>query len=230
MGYNKTLHLFDTNRFYNETVPTLKGQNGLLEEVYQSFVRKDPRTSLTIDEIAEVANRFDDDFSNIKGQRFYCDTPREEINQFHNKLYEFQTFFEYIIFKECALARPCFHLGKASLPHYFDIKNGTVASKIAWSLDKAFILHSDMEGICGWINAADVQRLLNDTDSFALTEVEQPNFIEFIQFMEIANKNDLGILTAIDHRYRLYREFTPIQLPPGTWNGFPFEYTWKDFN
>jgi hypothetical protein len=117
MGVWNTLHLFDINEFYENRVPILRGEKGSLENDYKEFLKSYKiggisklssselikQIEKSVSEIIKISNLFDPTFRTHK--IYDCieswDEKRKYLND-NEYYYEFDSFFEYYIFKYCA--------------------------------------------------------------------------------------------------------------------------------
>ncbi|MBO0593994.1 hypothetical protein I2486_21550 [Cellulophaga sp. E16_2] len=212
MGYWCTLHLFNEEKFYSETVLELKGQVGNLLPSYKEFLRTNVTggiNHLTIKEIDELAlsqlekiykisNSFNETFKNYPA--FHSLKNWDLELNFLGSLeghYEFCKFFEYYIFEKCSDFYPHIPLGKGGVTRNFDLKPNTYSNNIIGALDSwnHFFLQ-DMFGITNWISNEDIELLILDKQNLVFEE----NIIAeaTIRFIEIANQNKLRLLAGVD--------------------------------
>ncbi|WP_299325441.1 hypothetical protein [uncultured Maribacter sp.] len=212
MGYWCTLHLFDQDKFYSETIQELKGQIGDLIPSYKEFLKNNIIGGighLTVKEVNEMAlsqleniyeisNSFDDSFK--KHSAFHSLHNWSLQLDFIGKLkghYEFCSFFEYYVFEKCSDFYPHIPLGKGGVARNFELKTNTYSHNIIGNLDSwnNFFMQ-DTFGISNWISNEDIELLFLDKENLKFENNEIAEAI--IRFIEIANKNKLGLLAGVD--------------------------------
>jgi hypothetical protein len=212
MGYWCTLHLFDHDRFYSETVPELKGQKGDLLPSYMRFLQthiiggikhlSDKETenlALTqLDNIYKISNSFNSEFNHQSPFHTFKNYELElkylgELNGH----YDFCKFFEYYIFEQCADFYPHVPLGKGGIGRNFELKTNSLSYEVISKLDSwnSFFLQ-DTFGITNWITNEDIEALHLDKNNLEKINIKIADSI--LNLVKLAIKNKLGFIAGVD--------------------------------
>ncbi len=219
MGYWCTIHLFDDTKFYKEIVPQLKGQTGDLTAVCSEFLKSyitGGTGHLSTLENINLAKKYIDRIhliSNSFDQSFRIHNEFNKINDYDHQLrflsqfqgyYDFCRFFEYILFTTSADFFPHVALGKGGVLRNFDIQVKSIAYNIVEELDcwNRFFT-GEMMGIANWITHEDVELLYLDKEK--LCPVENSHAEGFLNLLEIARRNKLGLLMGVDMRENILK-------------------------
>ena len=212
MGYINTLHLFNDTEFYRAIVPALKDSENDIREDCLDFLRyhilggikrlsDNEIDSLINNQIRitrSIANSFDSTFK-IHKEFNLCPNQAEQSNFMRNlqSYDDFCQFVQYMIFKYCSDFYPQLYLGKGSLYSNIQINTRTLSSSIISELDGSlgFFACGQM-GITSWINSEEVELLYLDKEN--LNPNENIRGIGFLNILEIANQNKLGIIACVD--------------------------------
>ncbi|OMP80022.1 hypothetical protein [[Flexibacter] sp. ATCC 35208] len=201
MGQWHTLHLFDDKRFYTDTVPLLKGQQGDIQAYYIMYEQTCTKgiCDIPLAELVAV-------FNQLKGYRLdylpFMEVIHKEWYPFLSTLpwtYHLSAFFEYVVFSHCADYAPYFRLGKhAALHRMPGINSNGLSYEILGELSMIYpgIFTVEGMGVTGWITSEEVKELLA-----GLKNEETINDIEdFIAFLEVSASLDMGIIAGVDLR------------------------------
>lgn len=230
MGDWNTLHVFDDKRFYEETVPMLRGQKPGLEKHYSRFAKLPmlgaPRASL--DEMIPIFRQFNDDFATYPGfdanDAFSRQVGFAEI--FRGEYY-LRRFFEFVVFSECASFFPHFGMGYRAFAAAMGAKQGDTVvegllSHIAFGIvDNPW--RWDGDGIRSWVTARDV-KVLHDSGSIVPKNEEDAEYVEdFLRFLGVVTKHNLGLLTAVNIDADNFKDCTPPLQNEDLWKGVEIE-------
>jgi len=212
MGDLNTLHLFSESIFYNQTVLLLKGKKGDMEKYYHDFLGYHINGGIetlsksevnilckkAIEEIISISNKFD--YAFILNKDFMIDDSEERKAYLgkYNFFYDFNQFFQYIIFSTCADYFPFFQLGNQSLSRRIQMKNRSIGFEVISKLSMRSdynLFCCDGEGIVGWVSSEEAQLLKDD---FSSLQIENELAINFKKFLDIAVENKLGFLTGVN--------------------------------
>ncbi|MGG8496741.1 hypothetical protein ACQY1Q_10010 [Tenacibaculum sp. TC6] len=241
MGSWNTVHLFDVSKFYNDIIPTLRGEKGSLKNDYIDFLKLSriggindlsdydlkKLTNESISKIIRISNQFDSIF---KIHKIYNNIkPWEEQRKYLNDneyYYTFNMFFEYSIFKYCADFHPHIYTGKRGLNSVLAPKKNTIANEILDNLENFNTFFcADNTGVGNWINIEDTNILFNcKEDLFSKPPYDEDDYNYFkkiIKLIEIASSNNLGLIRGIDLRESMLEKL------PG--NKLIEESYWKNF-
>ncbi|XZF15834.1 hypothetical protein ACTHGU_06835 [Chitinophagaceae bacterium MMS25-I14] len=224
MGYWITVHLFDDTIFYSEVVPTLRGLKGSFASDYSDFLKTylhgaaapiankqfDAYLEKSVRRITEIANEFDESFrvhreyNAIEDNR---DQRRDFLNQY-DSYYEFGKFFEYYIFKTCADYYPYLPVGKRPISHKLNFNDDALAISFICDFDYwDGIFSADATGILNWAGKEDTALLYLDKHNIKPGRWEYDKYFAetFQQFLDIAHKNNLGLIMGVDMREDVLR-------------------------
>ncbi|MEL6557866.1 MAG: hypothetical protein AAFQ94_06745 [Bacteroidota bacterium] len=239
MGAWNTLHLFDSDQFYEKGVSVLKGESKTLLKDYSDFIRSfgiggvadlsaDQLNQLieqSVESIIETSNLFDD---SLKKHQIYDaldsdDQKRVYLNE-HAHYYDFDRFFEYYLFKHYADFYPHLNCGKHGLLGKLNPKRSTVANEALYNLEDANnYFCADMMGIVNWIAKEDAELLLNCREDFTPGESYDSLFNSFFTLVEIAVENGLGLLRGVDMRESILEMLPQNKLThPAKWETYDF--------
>lgn len=207
MGQWHTLHLFDDKRFYTDTVPLLKGQQGDIQAYYTKYEQTCIKGKCDIP-LAELVTVF----NQLKGYRLeylpFMEVIHKEWYPFLNTLpwtYHLSAFFEYVVFSHCADYVPYFRLGKSAAIHRVPgINHKGLSYEIICelSMNNPGIFTAEGMGVTGWITSEEVKALLA-----GLKNEETIHDIEdFIAFLEVTASLDMGVIAGVDLREGTLRE------------------------
>lgn len=201
MGYWHTLHLFDDKRFYAETVPLLRGQQGDIEAYYTKYKQTciNGICDIPLSELVTVFNQLEGYWLEYPP---FMEVIHKEWYPFLSTIpwtYDLSAFFEYVVFSHCADYAPYFRLGKHSAIHRVPgINRSGFSYAIIGELEMNHpgIFTVEGMGVTGWITSEEVKALLaglkNDE---AVKDIE-----DFIAFLEVTASLELGIIAGIDLR------------------------------
>lgn len=232
MGYWCTLHLFNDKKFYNEIVPLLKGESGDLTNSCLDFLKLYKTGGInhlstqslnvlieqTIQKIISISNSLNKSFKdNREYQKLQSyDDKRFFLNNL-NGYYEFYTFFEYIVFNTCSDFFPHLPLGKGGISKNFQIEIKTLSYSIMTELDSwNNFLCGDLMGVTNWISHEDVELLYLDKENLCFMDNQRAE--GFLTLLEVAQKNQLGLIMGVDMRESTL-ELLPINklIKPEIW-------------
>jgi hypothetical protein len=233
MGYWITLHLFNDHVFYNEVVPTLRGETGDLEHVYMEFMKVSTLGGIgrytaeeaknicntTVTEIKKLASQFNAPFNNHN--EFDINKDYEAARAYLNKrdwYYDFTRFFEYYIFLTCADFFPHLSLGKGGLYSNFKLDRKTFAYELIADFHSGTgVFCPDATGIVNWMTSEDVKLLYYDRHNLT-SEYEE--FLQgFLTMLEMAFNNNLGFIIGMEMIERRLSELPGYKLlPQNTWD------------
>lgn len=218
MGYWCTLHLFDDKKFYQEVVPSLRGERDDLSNECLEFLNYhvtggimhlppediNKLVGLTIQKIISISNSLDKTFKiNFEYEKLKdYNTQRLFLNDLDG-YYDFCKFFEYYVFKTCSDFFPHIPLGKGGISRNFDLNIKTLSYSIISELDSwNEFLCGDGMGITNWITNEDVQYLFLDKENLHFNDNERAQ--GFLTLLDIAHQYGLGFIIGVDMReYRL---------------------------
>ena len=214
MGYWCSLHLFDDKKFYREVVPRLKGEIGDLTEASREFLQyynyggishfSDEKINSLIEQnnqrVISISKSMDQTFK--IHQEFGKITGYENQKLFLGQLdghYEFCEFMQYYLFKTCADYNPYLGLGKGGVSRNFTIASKTISCNVMSELDYwSDFFANGMMGITNWITHEDVEFLFLDKENLRFEDNERAE--SFLELLDIANKNKLGLIMGVDMR------------------------------
>lgn len=211
MGYWRTVHLFDDQKFYKEVVPALKGEAGDLTKdlltFFQNYVsggirnlspkETDHLISQTLNRFISISHTLDASFKINK--EFENIKTIDGLMSFMNGLdgyYEFCDFFEYYLFQTCSDFFPHVAVRKNRLGMQFDLNVKTLAYSLISELDAGCFFSGSGMGVESWITNEDVQYLYLDKSNLHFND----NIIAegFLTLLEVAHAHQLGMLIGID--------------------------------
>lgn len=213
MGYLRTLHLFDDQKFYNEVVPLLRGERGDLLFEYREFLKLNLLVGIANMNEAEINRIAQNDVNQItclSGKltanfKSHSEHPRhEDLELFLDNLTirdVFTNFFEYYIFKSCADFFPHVFLGKFGVRYSLNLSRKSLADSVTRELDSTNILLNNSMGIINWLTHEDVRLLYLDKENIQVKDKEKGGNI--MGFIEIAKENNLGLVQGLDLNDRL---------------------------
>jgi hypothetical protein len=226
MGDWNTLHLFNEDIFYNQTVPLLKGKYGDLEKEYYDFLKyhliggidRLSKSELNIlckkgaEDVIAVASNFDYVFT--LHSEFMIDDQEERKSYLdkHNWFYDFNRFFEYIVFSTCADYFPWYRLGKCGLFTQVPMKNRSIGYEVISKLSMRSeynLFCCDGSGIISWISSEEAALLKNDYSSV----IEKNEFTtDFEKFLDGVVQNQLGLLAAVNLTENILKQLKSFKL------------------
>jgi len=209
MGDWNTLHLFDDNTFYTETVPLLKGVQGDLRPYYESYLTTclGGTCSISLQELVDIYNQMQNNFHDFPNFNELHDKGLSFLPQ-RDGPYHLSAFFEHVVFSDCADLLPNYILGKQPLQNQFpDILTGGLGNALVCELGCSHgnVFTSEGFGITGWLTAEEVDVLLADMEDYlALKPSIHEDDIWRIEdlggFLTIATSLNMGILQGVDLR------------------------------
>lgn len=235
MGDWNTLHLFDDQRFYHQTVPALQGHNGDLTEHYKHYSSTftGGRCTTTLETLISISAQMENGFREFPAfQEAYL----QHLDTFlstHAWVYDFALFFEMMVFSASADFLPNMGLGKRDLSHWLpDMPLGKEAAHILGELGKmnySSVFCADGAGVMGWITAAEVSLLLADikkviAGQHALPQDELEAVQNFATFLSVAEGLNKGILSGVNLRGQYWEQLSQFRLSrPADWEGQQIE-------
>lgn len=198
MGHWHTLHLFNDERFYAETVPLLKGQQGDIQAYYTKYEQTCTNgvCDIPLSELVAV-------FNQLKGYRLeyppFMEVIHKEWYPFLSTLqwtYHLSAFFEFVVFSHCADYAPYFRLGKyPALSRVPGIKKDSLSYEILGELGMNYssIFTAEGMGITGWITSEEVKNLLAGLQNDEVID-------DLITFLQVAASLNRGIIAGVDMR------------------------------
>lgn len=230
MGVWNTLHLFDINEFYENRVPILRGEKGSLENDYKEFLKSYKiggisklssselikQIEKSVSEIIKISNLFDPTF---RTHKIYdsiesWDEKRKYLND-NEYYYEFDSFFEYYIFKYCADFYPHLSCGKGGLFSRLNPKVSSIGYEILSIIENESFFSPDSMGIINWISTEETELLSNSGNDFNkrnYQEGENLYFDQFMHFFDIASSNKLGLIRGQDMRENILEKLPQYKL------------------
>lgn len=226
MGVWNTLHLFDTNEFYENRVPILLGKKGALENDYIDFLKSyriggvsklsaceiTKLTNESVSEIIKISNLFDPTF---RIHKIYdnIETWDEKIKHLNDNeyYYEFKSFLEYYIFKYCADFYPHLHCSKGGLFSSLNPKTNSIGHEILNIIETHNSFFSIDGGILNWISIDETKLLSNCRKDFN-KEGKNHYFDELLHFFDIASSNELGLIRGQDMRENILEKLPQYKL------------------
>lgn len=216
MGKWHTVHLFDDKKFNEIVIPKLRGRNGGIKEdfmeIYSFFPGHFPLyysiCKLSIEEqensiknevkaIEEFSKGFDDTFKLHRGF-----SKASKISELKGMPSNFMKLFEALVFKYCVDYFPFFASGKhgISSPSRFCWKSPSIGLELIRELDYSdydnFNLFSDDFGIVNWITNEELSLIYDD--KLKIMEDGNEAHIGFFNLVDMAYKNDLGLIQGVD--------------------------------
>ncbi len=209
----------------------LRGQKAGLEEHYPRFLKTcmPSERDIGLDEIVPVFRQFSADFTRHPGyDSRVAQHGRVDFSRIHRREYHIRRFFEFVVFSECASFFPYFQMGKSLFTGAVDVKQGDTAvsdllNRIAfgngnnpWAWDG--------DGIRSWVSARDA-KVMNDSGSIVPAQEEDAQYVdEFLRFLGVVTKNNLGLLSAANLESRRYKDCAPPLQHEELWKGLELEY------
>ncbi len=226
MGVWNTVHLFDNNKFYNEVVPCLRGDENCFKEDYLEFYKSyrtggianlsdnelDEILNESIQRVKEIVNQLDLNFKKHEVYN-YLESYQDQLDYLNKyNYYEFCKFFEYYLFKYCADFFPYIICGKRGLVSVLDSKDNSIGSEILYNLGDSDNVFNLDGGIINWISNEDTEILGSCEEDFFSKDYYCNEDLEYlenvIRFFKIASSNNLGLVQGQD-----MREERLIELP-----------------
>jgi hypothetical protein len=195
-----TLHVFDSEKYFKSVLPKMKTDKIYLSkymetDAFKLFTyRYDRIKKTTIDEFQEFLKNL-----SIDGQTYSGDFQSLSIP------YGFYKLIEIIIFSECAIFSPYFHLGKNAVENKlkFAVKN-TLAEEITNKLSNCgdySIFGYESFGIYNWLTKDDVELLYLDLDKIIpRNEIDDYSRVLKIMITE-AYRDKLGLICCKEPIY-----------------------------
>jgi hypothetical protein len=222
MGDWNTLHFFDDKSFYTKIVPDLLNKGELLKKHFESELLKyfwnNTKKDQRINDILNFFKYLDKDFKSHK--ELYDISrrkkkPEEEYLKFLNKQNQDKDEFQeqnaqviadlseimpLLLFSECANFNPHLILGRKIFTGHVDAKPKSVSEEIIWQViqpEYGCVYSQCGTGIINWIANDELQLLWLDKDNlYARYDDSENYFQEFLKFIEIAIKNNLGLISV----------------------------------
>ncbi|MDR2951039.1 MAG: hypothetical protein LBV71_17775 [Prevotella sp.] len=212
MGDCNTLHLFDSKKFHNIIVPDLMGEGRILQHYFNSCLGKSilwdnvTNRGHRIENILKLCRDFDAGF---KIHSIYKHATNQDtfVNIHIQAIEDLSRIIQLIVFSECALFTPHFRLGKRLLSYFVDFDKmdyKSVALKYLEALrfPESGSLHAYLgNGMVNWLTDNEVKLLLANYGDIIPQETEEyaASYISELRiFLEIAAKNDLGVVTMVN--------------------------------
>lgn len=227
MGDWNTLHFFDDKRFQTKVVADLLDKGDLLKQYFESKLGKyllwdNNNSDQKISSILDFCQFLDKDF---KRHKILYDIskrkkkPEEEYLTFINRqnqdekefleqngqtIDDLSTILPLLLFSECASFNPHLILGRRIFTGCVDAKPRSVSSEIISQItdsEYGCIYSRTGSGVINWITNDELQLLWLDKDNLFSQDPDSENYFqEFLQFIEIAIKNNLGVVSVTNVR------------------------------
>jgi len=227
MGDWNTLHLFDSDRFFEVVVPDLIDEGCLLTHYFKLRKEKDilwrnKNSAHRIAQIVKFCKEFDKSFKihkllNLLESRTkkisepyneFLQKRNADINNFIKKNIEviddFNKILPFLLFSECAQFNPHLILGRRIFSNSIQAKEGSIAEDCCLIIshhESGSILGYHGEGIFNWLTKEDVQLLSLDIDNITpASEDREYYYSDFIKFINLAIEHDLGFVSVTNIR------------------------------
>ena len=182
MGAWNTLHLFDSDQFYDEGVTRLRTDKERLKIDYSQFIKThliggvyrftkkelDELIDQSVQTIIDTSNQFDSAFKKHNEYNAIVDygDKRVYLNQ-HEHYHDFGQFLEYFLFKYFADFYPHLNCGEGGLYGRLVTKKVSVAAEIIGNLESGeHYFCPDRLGIVNWISKEDTEILFHSKEDF----------------------------------------------------------------
>jgi hypothetical protein len=238
MGDWNTLHFFDDKKFYSEVVVDLKDKGILLQEHFNSKFEKyafgNDNSKKRINDIIDFCRLLDKDFKSHKvlyeiatrkknlteEYSAYNSTKVQDENKFINDnaqiIEDLNRTLTLIIFSECASFNPHLILGRRIFSDCVKAKPKTISEDIIANIicSPTGSIHNGFgNGLINWITNEELQLLWLDKENLDATCEDAKNyFMEFINFMEIAIDNGLGLISGTNMNESLLKKIEAPKL------------------
>lgn len=240
MGAWNTLHLFDSDNFYEHGVPCLKGKTRDFRDDYSDFLASfrirgtsnlssealEDLLTKSVLSIQETSNKFNPEFKQHAEYDTISswDDRRNYLNK-QEQYYEFGQFFEHYMFKYYTDFYPHINCGKHGLHAKLGIQPNSVVDEIIGNLEDADnYFCPDGRGIVSWISKEDTRILLECKHDCAPKEAYQSLFNTFFDLVNIACDHQLGLIRGVDLKETQLHELAKFKLiPENKWHSYDFE-------
>jgi len=195
-----TLQVFDSEKYFSCVLPQMKNDeeylNSYLEtEAFKLFTYRDKSKKLVPNEFQEFLKNLSFDGKSFNGD-------------FGSISYGYYKLIEIIIFSECALFTPYFHLGYMLLSKLVQFtKRNTIAeeliNKLKWCGDDS-VFGYDPFGIYNWLTKEEVELLFLDLDKI-ISQGDDEEYCKELKIMITEAFNDnLGLICCRDPHFEYH--------------------------